>query len=109
MASDRAYLAYILEQLSGLPSVTWRAMMGEFLLYVRGKLVGGIYDNRLLVKPTKAALFYLPQAAHEAPYTGAKEMLFVEEVDDSAFLRALFSAIYDDLAEPKKTQNRAHP
>ncbi len=98
MASRKAYLEYILEQLSDVEGVSHRKMMGEYLLYVRGKLVGGIYDDRLLVKPTGAALRLLPDAPRELPYPGAKEMLLVEEVDDRAFLTKLFSA----LAEEKK-------
>ena len=98
MASGKEYSTYILEQLSDVEGVSHRKMMGEYLLYVRGKLVGGIYDDRLLVKPTGAALRLLPDAPRELPYQGAKEMLLVEEVDDRAFLTKLFSA----LAEEKK-------
>ena len=82
MASSKAYLDFILEQLSGLEEVTYRAMMGEYILYYRGKIVGGIYDDRLLVKPVKSAVSYMPDARYELPYDGAKEMLLVEEVDD---------------------------
>ena len=81
MASGKEYLNYILEQLSGLEEITYRAMMGEFILYYRGKIVGGIYDDRLLVKPVKAAVAYMPTAIYELPYAGAKEMLLVDEVD----------------------------
>ena len=85
MASSKAYLDFILEQLSGLEEVTYRAMMGEHILYYRGKIVGGIYDDRLLVKPVKSAVSYMPDARYELPYDGAKEMLLVEEVDDREF------------------------
>ncbi len=85
MASSKAYLDFILEQLSGLEEVTYRAMMGEYILYYRGKIVGGIYDDRLLVKPVKSAVSYMPDARYELPYDGAKEMLLVEEVDDREF------------------------
>ena len=78
MASSKEYLDFILEQLSELNGITYRAMMGEFILYYRGKIVGGIYDNRLLVKPVKAALSYMPTARYETPYEGAKEMVLVE-------------------------------
>lgn len=81
MASSKEYLHYILEQLSGLEEITYRAMMGEFILYYRGRIVGGIYDDRLLVKPVKAALSAMPSAVYEPPYDGAKPMLLVEEVD----------------------------
>lgn len=85
MASSKEYLAFILGQLSELEDVTYRAMMGEFILYYRGKIVGGIYDDRLLVKPVRAAIRYMPTAPYESPYEGAKEMLLVEEVDDKQF------------------------
>ena len=93
MATTKGYLDYIKEQLSGLEGVSWRAMMGEYLLYVRGKLVGGIYDDRLLVKPTPAAAAALPEAPREQPYPGAKEMLLVENVDDAAFLTRLLETL----------------
>ncbi len=93
MASSKEYLEYLLEQLSALEGVTHRAMMGEYLLYVGGKLVGGVYDDRLLVKPTKAALALLPEAPREQPYPGAKEMLLVEAMEDRAFLTELFTAL----------------
>ena len=101
MASSKAYLDFILEQLSGLEKVTYRAMMGEYILYYRGKIVGGIYDDRLLVKPVKSAVSYMPDARYELPYDGAKEMLLVEEVDDREFLTGLFEAMYEELLAPK--------
>ena len=85
MASSKAYLDFVLEQLSELDEISYRAMMGEYILYYRGKIVGGIYDDRLLVKPVKAALTLMPDAPRECPYEGAEEMLLVENVDDSAF------------------------
>lgn len=102
MASDRGYLEFILEQLSGLDGVTYRAMMGEYVLYYRGKVIGGIYDDRFLVKPTKSAAARMPDAASEAPYAGAKELLLVDNVDDPAFLRDLIEAMYDELPAPGK-------
>lgn len=101
MASTQAYLEFILGQLSQLEEVTHRAMMGEYILYYRGKIIGGIYDNRLLVKPVKAAVSYMPTASRELPYEGAKEMLLVDEVDDKAFLAGLFQAMYEELPAPK--------
>ncbi len=101
MASSKGYLDFILEQLSELDGITYRAMMGEFILYYRGKIVGGIYDDRLLVKPTKAAVRYMPTASYESPYEGAKEMLLVDEVDNKAFLTGLFDAMVEELPEPK--------
>ena len=102
MASSKAYLNFILDQLSGLDSVTHRAMMGEYILCYRGKIVGGIYDDRLLIKPVRSALDLLPDAPYELPYEGAKAMLLVDRVDDRASLAKLFEAMYDDLPAPKK-------
>ena len=102
MASSRDYLDFILEQLSGLGNVTCRAMMGEYILYWRGKIIGGIYDDRFLVKPTKSAVAMMPDAVRELPYEGAKEMLLVDNVDSRDFLAELITAVYGELPEPKK-------
>ena len=104
MASSKEYLQFILEQLSELEEISYRTMMGEFIIYYRGKLVGGIYDDRLLVKPIKSAISYMPNAVYALPYEGAKEMLLVEEIDNKAFLTGLFNAMYDELPtqKPKK-------
>ncbi len=102
MASSREYLDFILEQLSGLDQVTYRPMMGEYILYYRGRIVGGIYDDRFLVKPTKSALAMMPDADREVPYDGAKEMLLVDNVDNREFLAELLTAVYEELPEPKK-------
>lgn len=101
MASGKEYLVFIMDGLSALDGVTYRRMMGEYILYYRGRIVGGIYDNRLLVKPVKAAVSRMPAPRYEKPYEGAKDMLLVEEVDDREFLTELFSAMYDELPEPK--------
>ena len=102
MASDREYLDFILEQLSGLEGITWRAMMGEYIIYCRGKVVGGIYDNRFLVKPTASAKAMMPDAEPELPYEGAKEMLPVDNLENREFLAALIQAMHDELPAPKK-------
>lgn len=102
MASSEHYLQYVLEQLSGLENITYRKMMGEYILYYRGKIVGGIYDDRLLVKPVKAAVSYLPHASYELPYEGAKEMLLVDMTDDKAFLTGLIQAMYAELPASRK-------
>ena len=94
MASSKEYLDFILEQLSELHDVTYRAMMGEYIIYYRGKIVGGIYDDRLLVKPTKSAVAMMPNADLELPYEGAKEMLLVDDVDNKEFLRELLESMY---------------
>ena len=102
MASTKEYLDFILEQLSELDEVSYRAMMGEFIIYYRGKVVGGIYDDRFLVKPTKSARAMMPNAAEELPYEGAKEMLLVDNVESRHFLRDLIQAMYAELPAPKK-------
>lgn len=102
MASSKEYLDFVLEQLSGLEEITCRAMMGEYILYYRGKIVGGIYDDRLLVKPVKSAVSLMPNASYELPYAGAKEMLLVDNVDSKEFLSKLFDAMYEELPIPKK-------
>ena len=99
MASSKEYLDFILEQCEGLSA---RAMMGEFVLYYGGKVVGGVYDNRLLVKPTESAKKLMPGAPMELPYEGAKEMLLVENMESSTFLQSLFAAISEELPAPKK-------
>ena len=102
MASSKDYLEFILEQLSGLNEITHRSMMGEYILYYRGKVFGGIYDDRFLVKPTKSAKAMMPDADMELPYEGAKEMILVDDVDDREFLRELVEAIYEELPASKK-------
>ena len=102
MSSSKEYLHFILEQLSDLEAVSYRSMMAEFILYYRGKIVGGIYDDRLIVKKTSSALELMPAAICDLPYEGAKEMLLVDEVDSKAFLTKLFEAMYDELPLPKQ-------
>ena len=101
MASSKEYLDFILEQLSDLEEITYRAMMGEYIIYYRGKIAGGIYDDRFLVKPVKSAIEYLPNAEYELPYDGAKEMLVVD-VENKELLTGLFNAMYNELPLPKK-------
>ena len=106
MASSKEFLEFVLEQLSGLDDITYKAMMGEYILYYRGRIIGGIYDDRFLVKPAKAARDLMPDARAELPYEGAKEMLLVEEVDNREFLRELLEVIYDELAAPGNRKRR---
>ena len=110
MASSKEYLDFILDQLSELDGITWRAMMGEYILYYQGKIIGGIYDDRFLVKPTKSALAMMPHAERELPYEGAKEMLLVDNVENREFLRELIGAMADELPAPKgkKKEKRAN-
>ena len=102
MASKKEYLDFILEQLSDLDEIGYRSMMGEYILYYRGKVVGGIYDNRFLVKPVKSAVALMPNAEMELPYEGAKEMLLVDNLENREFLRKLLEAMYEDLPALKK-------
>ena len=102
MASSKDYLDFVLEQLSDLDDITYKSMMGEYIIYYRGKIVGGIYDDRFLVKPTKSALEMMPDADREIPYEGAKEMLLVDNVDNREFLAELLTAMYEELPAPKK-------
>ena len=102
MASSKEYLEYILEQLSDLDDITYRAMMGEYIIYYRGKIVGGIYDDRFLVKPVKSAIVMMPDASMELPYEGAKEMILIDDVDDRDFLNELLEAMYEELPAPRK-------
>ena len=106
MASKKEYLDFIMEQLSDLPEVSSRAMMGEYILYFRGKVFGGIYDDRLLVKPVPSAVRLMPDAPMELPYEGAKEMLLVEDVDDREFLCSLIEGMWEELPEKKKKSRR---
>ena len=106
MASSKEYLDFILEQLSALDEVSYRAMMGEYIIYFRGKIIGGIYDDRFLVKPVKSAISYMPNAEYELPYEGAKKMLMVDDVDDRAYLEGLFTAMYNELPEPKPKKRK---
>ena len=99
MASNKEYLDFVLEQCDGL---TARAMMGEYVLYYDGKVVGGVYDNQLLVKPTPSAKKMMPNAPMELPYEGAKGMLLVENMEDKDFLQSLFAVIAEELPTPKR-------
>ncbi|MBR2879750.1 MAG: TfoX/Sxy family protein [Oscillospiraceae bacterium] len=102
MASSKEYLGFILEQLSELQEISYRAMMGEYIIYYRKKVIGGIYDDRFLVKSVKSARELMPYASFELPYKGGSEMLLVDNVDSREFLKELFEAMYDELPAPKK-------
>ena len=106
MPSSKSYLDFILEQLSDLEDISSRAMMGEFIIYYRGKIVGGIYDGRLLVKAVPSAIAYMPNASYELPYEGAKEMLLVDNVDNKEYLIGLFKTMYDELPAPKPKKKK---
>lgn len=102
MASSKEYLDFILDQLSSLPEISYKAMMGEYIVYYRDKIIGGIYDDRFLLKPTKAVKRLMPHVKYELPYEGAKKMLLVEDVDNREHLTDLLTAIYDELPTSKK-------
>ncbi len=102
MGSSKEYLEYILEQLSDLEDISHRAMMGEYILYYRGKIFGGIYDDRFLIKPVKIAKEMMPDADMELPYDGAKEMILVDDVENREFLKELIEAMYDELPTARK-------
>ncbi|MBQ6633264.1 MAG: TfoX/Sxy family protein [Ruminococcus sp.] len=104
MASSKEYLDFILEQLSPLDDITFRKMMGEYIIYYRGRIIGGIYDDRFLVKPVKPALAMMPDAEKQLPYEGAKEMLLVSNVDDREFMCSLLDAMFPELPAPKKNK-----
>lgn len=106
MASSKEYLDFILEQLSDLDGITYRAMMGEYIIYYHGKIAGGIFDDRFLVKPVKSAVDYMPDAEYELPYEGGKEMLLVDNVDSREYLAGLLTAMYDELPEPKQKKKQ---
>ena len=101
MSTDNEYLNYILEQLSDLDNITHRQMMGEYIIYYKGRIAAYLCDNRLLIKPTETAKKLIPSAPLEPPYEGAKDMLLAEETDDKNFLTKLFKSIFDELPEPK--------
>ena len=102
MSSSKEYLDFVLDQLSGLDEISCRAMMGEYILYYRGRIFGGIYDDRLLLKPVPAAVSLLPDAVYERPYEGAKEMLLMEDIDNRELLEQTVLAMYDELPASKK-------
>ena len=102
MTSSKQYLEYILERLSGLDDISHRAMMGEYIIYYRGKIIGGIYDDRFLIKPVKSAKAMMPNADMELPYEGAREMILVDETENEDFLKELIETMYDELPSPRK-------
>lgn len=106
MSSTKEYLDFILEQLSLLDEITYKAMMGEYIIYYRGKIIGGIYDNRFLIKPVKASVKLMPNAKYDLPYEGAKKMLVVDDIENKKFLADLLNAMYDELPLPKAKKKK---
>ena len=101
MASSKEYLAFVMDQLSELDGVSYRAMMGEYIIYYQDRIIGGIYDDRFLVKQTASSKRMMPDAPLETPYEGAKEMILVEEIDDRDFLNLLLTSMAAELPAPK--------
>ena len=106
MATSKEYMEFILEQLSELEGITHRAMMGEYIIYYKGRIAAYVCDDRLLIKPVDAAVKYIPSAVYEPPYEGAKDMLLVDNVDDREYLTGLFNAVYDELPESKPKKKK---
>ena len=102
MSSTREYMDFVMDQLSDLDDVSFRAMMGEYVIYYRGKVVAGVYDDRLLVKPTNTAQKIIPNAPMEIPYPGGKPMIMIEDVENRELLQNLFDAVYTEIPAPKK-------
>lgn len=102
MASSKDFLQFVLEQLSDLPDIDYRAMMGEYIIYFRGRIIGGIYDNRFLIKPTKSAMEILPDAPMEIPYTDGHPMIMVEDIENRALMAHLFTKMYPELPNKKQ-------
>lgn len=105
MASSKEYLDYVLDQLSGVDGISYRAMMGEYIIYCLGKVIGGIYDDRFLIKPAEAAKNLMPDASYELPYEGAKEMLAID-VDNHEMLERLIPAVCAELPAPKPKKKK---
>ena len=101
MPSNKKYLEFVLQQLSELDNIRYRSMMGEYIIYYNDKVIGGIYDDRFLVKPTKSACELMPDTQHETPYEGAKPMILVDNIDDKQFLKTLFERMYNELPKPR--------
>lgn len=106
MATSKEFLAFVLDEMSDVYGVTYRQMMGEYIIYMNGKIAAYLCDDRLLVKPVPSAVRMMPDARYEPPYDGAKDMILVDRVDDREFLTELFGAMYDELPEPKKKKTR---
>ena len=106
MATSKDFLNYLLEQLAELSDITYRPMMGEYVIYYRGKVVGDMCDNKLFVKPVSSAVSYVREAVYAPPYVGAKDMLLIEDLDDKEYLCGLFEAMFDELPEPKNRKNK---
>lgn len=106
MPSRKEFFGYVLEQLSNLENITYKQMMGEYIIYYKGKITAYVCDDRLLIKPTPSAEKLMPDSPHEPPYDGAKDMILCENTDDKEFLKNLFETIYPELSEPKKRSKK---
>lgn len=106
MATSKEYIDFIIDQLSLLDGITFRKMMGEYIIYLNEKIAAYVCDERLLVKITPTAQKMLPTAPVEPPYPGAKDMLLVENVDNREFLAKLFTALEPEMTLPKKKKQK---
>lgn len=103
MATSKEFHDYTVKTLQKIGDVTTRKMMGEYLVYYQGKLVGDICDNCLFLKPTESVLRLLPDAERGYPYEGSKTlMVMVENVEDEKLMTAVLNGMYQELPEPKK-------
>lgn len=109
MATGKEFIDCLKEQMSELAEITVRSMMGEYIIYYRGKIAAYVCDDRLLIKPVPAARALMPDSPLEAPYMGAKPMLLCENTDDKVFLTRLFNAIYPELPAPAPKKRKAKP
>ena len=106
MATDKEFIDFVLEQLSALDDITCKSMMGEYIIYYRGRIAAYVCDNRLLIKPVEKAKELMPSAELQPPYEGAKPMLLADNVDDRDFLTNLFNEIFDQLPIPKPKKKK---
>lgn len=95
MATTKEYKEYCLEQLNLLDNITYKPMMGEYLIYYKGTLIGGIYDDRLLVKIVEGNKKY--NMIESLPYDGAKPMYLVEDIDNKELIKKIILDTYECL------------
>ena len=101
MASSKDYLQFILDQLSDLPEISYRQMMWEYVLYYHQKIIGWIYDNRLLLKPTEQVKEIMNNMEMQVPYPWAKPMIYVDNIDNSDYLKKIIETTYQWLSSLK--------
>lgn len=103
MATSKGFHDHVVECLQRVGEISTRKMMGEYCVYHKGKLIGDICDNCLLLKPTESVLRLMPDAQRAYPYEGSKTlMVMVEDVEDTDFMARVLEAMFKELPEPKK-------